>query len=1335
MVAYSIEAADNYPPPTGPHKTRSKPRRVIVRDKADSFAASQGRAERESLRARLEQLKTSVNNHHQATVQLRYAADSALRGNGQWETQHVDGLRLRAKEADDHIKRLNELADELTDAGRYAILAKPTQQLAEVEATGAREMIGRAMEDKEQAKRLANLRLADARIGSIENRLAEIIKKFDDLAREDEDRRKLQQLAESQEDLARRAEEMAQGQRDQADLDLIKKEQEALRQHVDELVRRSPEMKADMLAKQAEAAEELAQAARELAERQRTQERESADSNARQKQLREIARAQEELVNDARKLAMDVDGPLQENGRGRINLDPLTQPIDPLDRGDLEPARQKLEQAQGELARLTRDMDDVRSDPKALARRLAQRQDDVAQSLKVAHQGNADTPEKQAAQAKKIEGLISRQQAITEMAAGLIAPEPQKATLDQAREATTRALDAVRGKPDPAQVARAQEAKDALQKLANDIPEAWQRRQQANQQIQEARQKLDDVVRNVETQLRETAVATANRKMTPAQAARELASKLEPLSQQAEQAAKTLASIDTVGTAEPQRATAQKRAESLASLLNDVKNAAPSEADANKQAEPAGDWKLLGPFDRNTAPPFAVSQPIDFKANVAGRNKKDVAWQTIQSGPQGKVDLKQLLAESGPTDNSTAFGVTEVSGGPGGPGQLSIGCDDSIIVWLNGTKVFDFGGQRGWQAGQDQVNVTFLEGPNQVVVACGNGNSEWAFSVAATPPASGKLAEQLAQVDQLRKRLELSPSDTRSALDRLQQSLEGRTSPDVRAQEIAAELKAMQELKMSPDQEFQILRQAAAALRALNVPDAPTFQAEAVRLADKAATALAKASEEAEAIKGDQPQPSPEQTAEERATNFKAAAQAAENLARKLSDTLSPGEQAAALAQAQAALAESMKTTEAPLQAKQQRAIAADLTRLNADKAAAAGSEVNPPAQAARAQAEQGVAQASALNEKIAAPGSPSESSRPLTEARREAARALGELAQALNAGQANSPPDQPRNTGSGEENRPASTQNQPQDPELGLGEDQRATARELAARQRRISEQLQAVLGNEIKPQEALREEASTLANQLESLRQQLNQQGLSPAAQAPADAAANTLQQQTANAMNQSLEHMAQGRLPSARNSQRQAADHLENAARQVADLASALRTDIPADGQNRNQESGQEGQGQADGDSLAKAREAQNQAANELARAQQAKRGQNQANADSAAQSAAESMRQAAQGLRAAANTQAGDRLARSLKEQRNQKGETPPETQGMSPESAEGQEVAAHLGALDPAQLARSGRRWGELPGHLKNEILQMSQGRYRDDYARLIQLYFREIGGAPTTEKP
>ncbi|MHC5544256.1 hypothetical protein ACYOEI_39010, partial [Singulisphaera rosea] len=57
----------------------------------------------------------------------------------------------------------------------------------------------------------------------------------------------------------------------------------------------------------------------------------------------------------------------------------------------------------------------------------------------------------------------------------------------------------------------------------------------------------------------------------------------------------------------------------------------------------------------------------------------------------------------------------------------------------------------------------------------------------------------------------------------------------------------------------------------------------------------------------------------------------------------------------------------------------------------------------------------------------------------------------------------------------------------------------------------------------------------------------------------------------------------------------------------------------------------------------------------------------------------------------------------------------------------------LEALKGLVRSKSGRKWGELPGHLRSEILQMSNGRYRDDYSRLIQLYFREI--AADADKP
>ena len=71
--------------------------------------------------------------------------------------------------------------------------------------------------------------------------------------------------------------------------------------------------------------------------------------------------------------------------------------------------------------------------------------------------------------------------------------------------------------------------------------------------------------------------------------------------------------------------------------------------------------------------------------------------------------------------------------------------------------------------------------------------------------------------------------------------------------------------------------------------------------------------------------------------------------------------------------------------------------------------------------------------------------------------------------------------------------------------------------------------------------------------------------------------------------------------------------------------------------------------------------------------------------------------------------------------------------LNPESGPAGKAEPNLAKLKEMVRQKTGRKWGELPGHLRNEILQMQGGRYRDDYARVIQLYFREIAGAAATE--
>src|SRR5438270_13664333 len=97
----------------------------------------------------------------------------------------------------------------------------------------------------------------------------------------------------------------------------------------------------------------------------------------------------------------------------------------------------------------------------------------------------------------------------------------------------------------------------------------------------------------------------------------------------------------------------------------------------------------------------------------------------------------------------------------------------------------------------------------------------------------------------------------------------------------------------------------------------------------------------------------------------------------------------------------------------------------------------------------------------------------------------------------------------------------------------------------------------------------------------------------------------------------------------------------------------------------------------------------------------------------------MRQAAQGLRSA--TKGGRPSLAKDGPPDGTPGEPNPD-----PQSQAGGHAEADLSRLQDLVRSQTGRRWGELPGHLRTEILQMTRGRYRDDYARLIQLYFQEI---------
>ncbi len=682
--------------------------------------------------------------------------------------------------------------------------------------------------------------------------------------------------------------------------------------------------------------------------------------------------------------------------------------------------------------------------------------------------------------------------------------------------------------------------------------------------------------------------------------------------------------------------------------------------------------------------PFDVAKPVDLGQTIKTPDGKSYDWKPAPpEGEHGKINLARIF---GTKDNQAAFAVAEVVSPTRRKVQLSIGSDDTLIVWLNGKQVFEHGSSRGFSPGQDKAEVELLEGVNRLAIRCGNGNGEWEFAVNIPPPPPTGFDPSKAS--KLRESLASSRLDAQAALERLEQKTQGKMPADDLAATLAAEQRQAAEHlaaeRSKPPEDDPTPRERAAqdrqrlatALRNLPAVEAPALKAEAVRLAEAAAPL----------------------DADPKAA--KAAAEAAEALARRLADALPPRELAAALARAERALAQDEQADPAQV-ADRQAAIAAELTHER--------SAVGDQRPATQENAEKAVREAARLanQAKRPDPSKPAPTPAALAEAEARAAEALDKMAADPALG-----PD-PAPVVAEAKQPPAAPANVPSDPALGLGAEQANRAADLARRQRQIRERLQAAMAERVEPQQDLRRDAQALGRNMADLRDRAKE--LNARSQWQANSAAELVGEQAPKAMEKGAEQLAQGRVDQARDSQRQAADLVERAAREAEDFAAGLLAEAAG---NPGEDAANNASAKAASSNLADARESLQGISRQLS---QAKPG------PEAGKAAAPQMRQAAESLRAAAQAAARGPNAPPT-------GEPDPSNPNVTASAAG---VAdADLSALQDLVRKKTGRQWGELPGHLRTEILQLSKGRYRDDYARLIQLYFREIAAdAGKAEKP
>lgn len=636
VISYRLRVADNRPAPKGPNVTWSPARELVVVAGVEPILARLARLRQSAIRAALEALKKDVAAGRQEAEKLRQAAEAARRGEGRWDASHRRAVAERERTLRELIERLKQLARSLAEDPATRAISRPARQIAELEAESARATLDRARNQDDPARASEDLGQAGQRVAMVAERLDELQRKLDANGQEAARRGKLRELADRQHRIAEEAAGMDPNGR--SELDRVQARQNAVREELDAVVRQMPDLRGQLLEAEAREADRLARAARDLAARQREAARRSGDPARDAAELKAIAEAQRALEDDARRFALEVDPPLTENGRSRLNVEEIRQAAEPIERGDAEQARQHLESAENELRRLARDVEDLPTDPKALAYRLVRRQDalngEIAEVLPKLREKDKLGREEKAALADRLKAMGRRQEAIAKLAATIQPPEgPQsrgrfpEAAAREAVDKARRAAEAFRQPAAHVIDERKNEARQALDRLANELPDWWRRNEFNRQKLDEARRISGELFNQVTQHLRETE-PRPDKPATTAKAAEELARRLGDAPDRLAHAIRDLKEMEPEPRVQPQRDRAVRAAEAMERVLRDLREAPRRET--ARAALAAAEVRTHAALDRLDHK-FNGRTPADDLAVELARDQHDLVERLAQA--------------------------------------------------------------------------------------------------------------------------------------------------------------------------------------------------------------------------------------------------------------------------------------------------------------------------------------------------------------------------------------------------------------------------------------------------------------------------------------------------------------------------------------------------------------------------------------------------------------------------------------------------------------------------------------------------------------------------------
>ncbi|MGO9915382.1 MAG: HEAT repeat domain-containing protein [Isosphaeraceae bacterium] len=191
---------------------------------------------------------------------------------------------------------------------------------------------------------------------------------------------------------------------------------------------------------------------------------------------------------------------------------------------------------------------------------------------------------------------------------------------------------------------------------------------------------------------------------------------------------------------------------------------------------PVTEWKLIGPFPRNTPPMFTDPASIDFARAHIGAEGRSLSWAPCRGDPTtGRVLVRDLNNGAGGPGGAgyatkgspdlIAFAYTEIVADRDRPALIKLGSSGTITVTANGSVAFhsDHQSGRAYSPDSDTGRLVLKRGINRIVIRTRQGIGVWSFSVQlaalsdeSSAPGSGRTPR-----DELRDYALTHPGDAK----------------------------------------------------------------------------------------------------------------------------------------------------------------------------------------------------------------------------------------------------------------------------------------------------------------------------------------------------------------------------------------------------------------------------------------------------------------------------------------------------------------------------------------------------------------------------------------------